>query len=209
MITIKRTWKRCTNEKVNKIFQDILDKAIELYPGYFRNIKPTLYIIDSTTWLGFCSVEYPDNIPRNCYGGYDAHIWNPDQNIFQYKDAVILLNRRIMNDERSVIKTLVHEMAHYVTPLEHHSNLWETRMNKIGKFFDVSCTSGRFCDSETSKVLKSFKGGRQKEKPKYMVRCVNCGRIVERKRMCSIISTPFLWHCGHCNGSFERIIGKI
>ena len=209
MITIKRTWKRCTNKKVNKIFQDILNKAIELYPGYFRNIKPTLYIIDSTKYLGFCDVEYPDNIPRNCYGGYDARIWNPDQNIFQYKDAVILLNRRIMNDERSVIKTLVHEMAHYVAPLENHSNLWETRMNKIGKFFDVSCTNGRFCDSKTSEVLRSFKGGRQKETPKYMVRCVNCGRIVERKRMCSLISTPFLWHCGRCNGSFERIIGKI
>jgi len=205
MITIKRTWKRCTNEKVNKIFQNILDKAIELYPGYFRNIKPTLYIFDSTECLGLCNIDYPKNILRNDYGGYDCRIWNPDQNILQYEDAVILLNRRIMKDERSVTKTLVHEMAHYVTPLEHHSSLWRARMDSIGKFFNVSCTDGRFCDSETSKVFRSFKGGRKKETPKYMVRCVNCGKVVKRKRMCSLISTPYLWHCGHCNGSFERI----
>ena len=198
MIQVKRTWKKCENEEINKIYNEVLKTVKEMYPEYF-DCKLTFYIDSSTRVLGRCIALYKPESLKSKWGfpnhfGYIRH------------DEVVILLSKYVTEPTTVRRTLIHEFAHMVTPKEHHSYSWERRAQLIGEKFgetDIKrlaspCDSKNFMEQMDSNIT-------HKPVKKYEVICTGCGRITRRTRMCDIIKHPEHWNCGVCGSHFKNI----
>lgn len=198
MIEVKRTWKKCTDEKINNIYNEVLNTVKEMYPEYF-DCKLSFYIDSSTRTLGRCIANYKKESLISQWGF---------RNHFEYirNEEVVILLSKYVTDPIVVKRTLIHEFAHMVTPKEHHSSYWERRAELIGeKFGEVGIK--RFASlSDTNSFTEQINiSGVKKPDKKYEVVCTGCGRIVKRTRMCDIIRYPGNWKCGVCGSLFKSI----
>lgn len=198
MIEVKRTWKKCVDEKINNIYNEVLSVVKEMYPQYF-DCKLSFYIDSSTRILGRCIANYKRESLISRWG-FPNH--------FEYirNEEVVILLSKYVTDPTVAKRTLIHEFAHMVTPKEHHSHYWERRAERIGeKFGEVDIK--RFASSNDSKSFReqmSISGVKRPDK-KYEVVCTGCGRIAKRTRMCDIIKHPENWICGTCGSHFKNI----
>jgi hypothetical protein len=134
MIYRKRTQKDVTDSKIIEIWNECLGEAKRLYPGYFENCTPELYIDDSRSHLGRCS-----------YSVINPYEKSIDK--IRYSRCIITISSNLKQDYEQIRKTICHELGHFVTPKEHHSYLWEVRSNKIGEKWGYKAS--RLADSET------------------------------------------------------------
>lgn len=198
MINVKRTWSKCTNKEILKVYEEVRDAAKSLYPEYF-DCKLSFYINTSTRALGRCISTYKRESMMSEYG-FRNHFGN-----IRNEEVVILLSKYV-TDLKTVRRVLCHEFGHMVTPTENHSLYWETRANKIG---------AKFGETDLQRLASSldsanFRGqqelaGAKKNLKMYKVKCCGCGRIVTKHRMCDIIKHPSFWNCGICGNHFENI----
>lgn len=65
MIYRKRTQKDVTDSKIIEIWNECLGEAKRLYPRYFENCTPELYMDNSRSHLGRCSYSVIDPYERN------------------------------------------------------------------------------------------------------------------------------------------------
>lgn len=198
MIKVKRTWKKCTDDKINSIYNEVLNTVKEMYPEYF-DCKLSFYIDSSTRTLGRCIVNYKRESLISRWG-FPNHFEN-----IRNEEVVILLSKYV-TDPAVVKRTLIHEFAHMVTPKEHHSSFWERRAELIGeKFGEVDIK--RFASSSDANSFREQMNisGVKKVEKKYEVICTGCGRIAKRTRMCDIIKHPGNWKCGVCGHHFKNI----
>lgn len=198
MIEVKRTWKKCTDEKINSIYNEVLETVKSMYPEYF-DCKLSFYIDNSTRALGRCIANYKRESLVSKWG-FPNH--------FEYirNDEVVILLSKYVTDPVTAKRTLIHEFAHMVTPREHHSYYWENRAKIIGeKFGEVDIK--RFASSNDSNNFREQMNisGVKKPNKKYEVVCTGCGRIAKRTRMCDIIKHPENWNCGICGSHFKSI----
>ena len=193
MIEKKRTWKDCRDQKILTIFNEIKDEAQKLYPQYFKDTIYKFYIDSSTRHLGRCEYKLKDHT-QWFYGSEP-----------QCEEVVILLSKYV-TDEKAIRSVLTHEWGHAVSPREHHSALWQTRTNRIGSKFGIKDAS-RFAEEDYCKNFSENikQSGVYIAKNQYTVKCTCCGAVVHRKKMCSLIKDPWMWRCGKCHGTFERI----
>jgi len=111
----------------------------------------------------------------------------------------ILLDDRVPIE--SLQNTIIHEILHTCPGCYNHGAEWKRRAAKVKR--ELGYDIKRCTDADEKGISDSVKD--TYEKPRYIVRCKNCGREVKHYRMCDIVKRPYMWRCGKCDGTFERI----
>jgi predicted SprT family Zn-dependent metalloprotease len=98
-----------------------------------------------------------------------------------YRSKTITLSKYLthLNDEKQVTNTILHEIAHALTPGHHHDWVWKAKAREIG------CTGDRCYSSQTVATPES----------KYIAVCSGCNRVHKKHRAVRSTSS-----CGHCSG---------
>lgn len=183
--------RECKDKAILDIYEEVKAVAKELYPHFFENSDLKFFINDSTKQLGHCKAW------ANRQSVYDKYGNRKPIDDIRCDKAEITLSKYV-TDLDLVRKTLVHEFGHFVAPLENHSFLWAIRADKIGEKWGI--VSHRNADHEESLIFRA-----NMEKPKYAIRCTQCGQIIRRTRLSHCITHPQEYYCGKCGGTLERI----
>ena len=181
MIYRKRTQKDVTDSKIIEIWNECLEETKRLYPRYFENCAPELYMDNSRTHLGRCAYSMINPYERNV-------------DKIRYARCIITISSNLKQDYEQIRKTICHELGHFVTPKEHHSYLWKVRSDKIGERWDYKATVRS--DSET--FQKAILEAPKKTVFKYMVYCPHCFANWKYKSLCCIVREPQRYQCGKC-----------
>lgn len=102
--------------------------------------------------------------------------------VCSYRRKIIGLSAPIvqLNDESHVRNTILHEIAHALTPGHSHDYVWKMKAREIG------CTGDRCYDSNIV----------QTPKKQYEAVCTNCGHTHRRHRP---LARWKVASCGHCS----------
>ena len=166
---IPRGWKRNTNVKLQMIYKEACDKAINL--GLIDYV-PDLYIFKSTRTWGWA--RYPSQTQES-YG---------------YK-PFIGLNQVYLQDPTKAIDTICHELAHIASPRnEHHGDVWKHNFEKVGVAFGLH----RFERCSSSEQV----GLEMPKQYKYEAYCPRCGSSWKRQKMVKLIQEPTRYRCPTC-----------
>jgi predicted SprT family Zn-dependent metalloprotease len=95
-----------------------------------------------------------------------------------YKEKTISLSKHLveLNDEKQMIDTMLHEIAHALVGKGHgHNRTWQRQAVSIG------CSGTRCYGREVVRP-----------KAKYSLTCPNCSRVTTRSKLCSGLA------CGAC-----------
>jgi len=98
-----------------------------------------------------------------------------------YRYKLIKLSKHLvsLNDEANVKNTILHEIAHALTPNHGHDWVWRAKAMEIG------CTGDRCYDSRTIKTPEL----------RYIAICPSCKHTHKKHRKTNSISS-----CGYCSG---------
>jgi predicted SprT family Zn-dependent metalloprotease len=98
-----------------------------------------------------------------------------------YRSKTITLSKQLtlLNDEKEVTNTILHEIAHALTPGHHHDWVWKAKAREIG------CTGDRCYSGQSVATPES----------KYVAVCSGCNRVHKKHRAVRSTSS-----CGHCSG---------
>lgn len=99
----------------------------------------------------------------------------------KYRPKLITLSKQLtsLNDEYRVKNTILHEIAHALTPGHHHDWVWKAKAREIG------CDGDRCYSGEEVATPES----------KYIAICSGCGTTHKKHRKPTRASS-----CGHCSG---------
>jgi predicted SprT family Zn-dependent metalloprotease len=97
-----------------------------------------------------------------------------------YGDKTISLSRHLVliNSYESVKDTILHEIAHALTPGHHHDNVWKRKAIEIG------CNGERCYSSEDTNTIEG----------KYIAVCPGCNQTHRRFRV-----SRYNTSCGRCS----------
>lgn len=180
---ILRTWKVCENSEINAVYDAVKSAAERLYPQYFEKCEYYFFINSSKKCLGKCVYDF-----------------RPAQ---KGNKAVVILLSRYVTQKRDVLRVLIHEFAHAVTPFQNHSAVWRSRAEKIGSQFGESDFRA-YC--KTDERVRFYENSGVGERTyRYVVRCEKCGRVAGRERLCNLILHPEKYRCARCGGKFKRV----
>ncbi len=101
--------------------------------------------------------------------------------VCNYTDRVIGLSKALteLNDEEKVIDTILHEIAHALTPGQHHNHVWRAKAIEIG------CNGNRCYNSKDVETPDS----------KYKAICSGCNKTHKKHKKPTRTSS-----CGVCSG---------
>ena len=97
MVYRKRTQKDVTDSKIIEIWNECLGEAKRLYPRYFENCTPELYMDNSCSHLGRCSYSVIDPYERNV-------------DKIRYSRCIITISSNLKQDYEQIRKTICHEL---------------------------------------------------------------------------------------------------
>ena len=102
----------------------------------------------------------------------------------KYRSKRITLSKKLteLNDEENVLDTILHEIAHALTPGHHHDSVWRTKALEIG------CDGNRCYSSDEVVTPES----------KYIAKCSGCGMIHKKHRQPKNTSS-----CGKCDRKYN------
>lgn len=197
-IYIKKGWKPNYEREIDEIFEEVCLRAQELYPSWFVDCTPELYIIKSTKSLGRCWTQTTKKYKKNSLE------YNRDFNTnnIRYRRAIILLSEYILKNKAEVRQTLVHEFGHFVSFGCHHDYLWKTRSDKIGEKWGIEVSRLTY-SPELSEISK------EKSPYKYALKCVKCGHLWKYKRLCDAVKHPEKWRHNKCSSSEPLVTIKL
>lgn len=102
---------------------------------------------------------------------------------YRYKQITLSKHLTVLNDEARVKNTILHEIAHALTPGQHHNSVWRRKAIEIG------------CDGE--RCYKSMNTATPESK--YVAICTTCGHTHKKHRRPTRTSA-----CGRCcQGTFQ------
>lgn len=185
--TFKTGWKRVTDERILKIYQQVVNRCIEL--GWLEKAEfaPPLYTSSRMTRaLGTCW-------QKRTQWGYYAKDGIPTV------EALIVVTSDIVKyPDVFAAGTLIHELAHATCPIgEKHSWRWERRGNIIAQAFP-GVKIQRYASAEEVKIALEI-SPKKKREWKYQLVCPKCGREFTKYRtICASLQRP-RWSCGVCH----------
>lgn len=188
MISRKRTYKDVTDPKILEIWNEVLDEAKRLYPGYFENCTPELYQDSSYSHLGRCCSSLKNSSERNV-------------DKLRHSRCIITISINLKQDYQQIRKTLCHELGHFVAPRENHGYLWKVRADKIGAKWGLEaerCTNNETFN-ESRKAAKSALTSIYK----YRLFCPECGAEWKYKTNCNAIKYSIHYRCRKCRCSLK------
>ena len=169
-LSIPRTWKKCTDEKFNQIYDEVYEEAKTLGLLKCHYKKHPLYVFESTKTWGLCKSS------RISDGIYDS---------------AICVNKKVIAAKSydTARKIIIHEMAHVDKPGEHHSNIWRRIGNMIGKKWGIAVQR-----------LDSYEGIelRDEDTAKYIVSCPKCNAQWKYMRAGNVVKNPGSYLCTKC-----------
>jgi predicted SprT family Zn-dependent metalloprotease len=100
----------------------------------------------------------------------------------KYRSKMITLSKYLteLNNETRIRNTILHEIAHALTPGQHHNNVWRSKAREIG------------CDGERCYSALAV----EVPKARYVAVCPGCGNTFTKHRIRKIINQS----CGRCSG---------
>ena len=183
---VLRTWKLCSDDKINNTYVAVKSAAQKLYPQYFTDCEYYFFINSSKKCLGKCVYDYRKETLKN-------------KESARCKTIVILLSRFVPVGD--VLRVLIHEFAHAVSPLDNHSGEWKIKAESIGAVFGEKGFNTR-CKNDEQARFNDSTGKTQNFK--YAVVCQKCGRVAKREKLCKLITHPEKYRCAYCGGKFKR-----
>ena len=196
----KRTWTKCTDDRIIKIFNDVMAEARRLYPQQFELCEPELYFDTSRKHLGRCVSDCNfKSMPT-----YEFRAFRCAGKIRHTKCVILLSKYMASMTDSDITNTLVHEMGHFVSPMENHNYLWKTRANNIGKAFNTRCDRLAGHDESQAFHQSAVDGGAKFLEYKYFIECPKCHTVWKRKVMSDFVKNCGLYTCGKCNVKLQR-----
>ncbi|MGN0771439.1 MAG: hypothetical protein ACI4MI_02510 [Christensenellales bacterium] len=180
--------RECTDPATLAIFEEVKERAKELYPHYFVDSSYTLYVTDSKSDLGFCITKRLVN-----YQALQHATNRPKRYIVE-----IMISKYIIGTP-CLRRTIVHEFGHAVTDNSLHDQKWQRRANKIGEKWGI--TVSEIASHEDSQIFKA-----NLPQPKYVIVCPNCGNTAYRYRRSKIVSNPDRYLCAKCKSKIKVMI---
>lgn len=175
MYTAKRNWKKVTSGRLFGLYLEVIHYAQALGLMSPTGEVPPLYTRKSVRTFGACFSS------RNQNGTCDC--------------AIVLNEILIKYSDDQIRKVIVHEVAHAIHPLEHHSRSWRRDANRLGKRWGY-VVEVRNSDGELSAALNTMKEGRRKYR--YELYCTRCGATWKYTRMSKAVKFPQKYECTHC-----------
>ena len=175
MYQAKRGWKKVTNPKILKVYEECFDEARRL--GYWQGDDLPLYSSKTTRALGTCHWH------RRSDGKYDK--------------AIPLSEYLLPHEPEKLRNTIVHEIAHATcSTTEHHGATWHSRANKIGAKWGLKI--GRVSrEADLCETLRKHQAKRENNY-RYEVFCPHCNAVWKYKTKCAIVKNPGRYRCGKC-----------
>lgn len=164
-----RTWHQCNSEKILEIYKEVLNEAERL--GY-NTKSPALFTYKSSRNWGTC---------RTVRG-----------------ISYIGLNEVFKQDPEKCRSVLVHELAHALSPQDHHGNKWRSIGDNIGSKWGIKMSR---CGSSEEFGLEMP----MKETDKYTIECPKCKMQWHYMRMTKVVKAPETYRCGRCNQKLMRV----
>lgn len=110
----------------------------------------------------------------------------------------IELSKNVLDcGERELCGIIAHELIHTCPQCFNHGKKWKEYGEKAAALGYTVKRTAEYKDLGIGEPEGL-------EKVKYAVRCCECGRIYERKRMCPLIRNPKRYRCGKCGGQLKR-----
>ena len=186
MLHRKRTHKDITDAQILTIWNEVLAEAKTLYPQYFEKCEPELYQDDSYRHLGLCSQSYSNAAERNV-------------NKIRASRCIITVSSKLGQDYDQIRETLCHELGHFVSPRENHSQLWKARANRIGMRWGLQAS--RLANNETfnEAAAQARKELDKKTTYKYRLYCPGCNAEWKYKSKCKAVQNPSRYRCSKCH----------
>jgi hypothetical protein len=111
---VPRGWKKNTNEQLQKIYQEICDKVIDLK---LLNYTPDLYIFKSTRTWGWARYPGTHNVGERPFVG---------------------LNEVYLQDPTKAVSTICHELAHIASPRKSgHNQTWKNNFANVSRILSI------------------------------------------------------------------------
>lgn len=176
-LTLPRTWKICTDEGINKIYDEVYEEARKLGLLSYHYKKHPLYVHKSVRTWGLCRF-----FRRNS----DSY------------DCAVCLNEKIVlaKSYDAARKVLVHEVAHIAAPGKHHNNIWYSAGNRLGNKWNI--TVARTGEYE-GLMLKGD------EETKYILECSKCHKQYKYNRLGKAVKNYKNYRCGKCSSELIRV----
>lgn len=110
-----------------------------------------------------------------------------EKEIFTVEISEVVLKSEL----KEIKEVIAHELIHTCRGCMNHGGQWKAYADKANRAYGYSI-------SRLKKITDN-----EKEKYKYAVKCMNCGAVIERKRMCPLIKNPRNYRCGKCGGKLK------
>ena len=113
--------------------------------------------------------------------------WSNTKNVFGdhnsfFKRIRLSKPLTLINDEDKVKLTVLHEIAHALTPGQNHNETWKAKCIEIGG-------DGKRCKTDANFI-----------EPKYGVKCNNCKKIVKKGFRQTSLAGKYHSQCGNLYG---------
>lgn len=115
----------------------------------------------------------------------------------------ISISYRLLADDVAddgAIDTIIHELLHTCKGCMNHGENWKREANKVNRAYGYNI---KRCSSAEEKGVEPIEN--TPNVIKHQFKCKGCGQIINRIRESDFTKHYKDYHCGHCNGEFEKI----
>lgn len=172
MYVIKKGWRAIISGRVFDLYVEVMNhaKKIKLWG-------------ENDKWPLLCS--------RKSVGSFGSCFYNknPDGTF----DCTVVLNNLLFDySDDQIRKVIVHEVAHAICPMQHHSAKWHQTANLLGKKwgYEIERTN-----SDAELCADIFKRKAQSSPYKFELYCPVCGTTWQYKRECNAVKHPEKYRC--------------
>lgn len=112
-----------------------------------------------------------------------------------------MLDESVLKNDLYLKNTIIHELLHALAPKAGHKGEWKRLARQVnlgsnGKYNIQRCNSLSEMGIKETAIAK----------PKYTLKCKECGNEYYHMRRCRSVNHPELWRCGKCKGHLELIV---